>query len=254
MQRKYLFVGVLSLLFLGSSCRSHYVMTGIQRTRLLVDQRYDAHPDPEAVAFLAPYQHDVDSIMSPVVGETAKPLSSFRPESPLSNLLSDILIWSGKKYNEHPVLAVYNMGGIRASFPQGKVTYGDVLEVAPFDNKVCFLTLSGTKLMDLFRQVAHRHGEGLSHGTQLVITRDGQLVSARLNGKEIDPNADYRVVTLDYLAGGNDGLKALGEGSRLFSPQDMENNVRFIIMDFLKEKHSQGLSVNADIEGRIIVE
>ena len=247
MQRKYLFVGILSLLFLGSSCRSHYVMTGIQRTRLLVDQRYDAHPDPEAVAFLAPYQHDVDSIMSPVVGETAKPLSSFRPESPLSNLLSDILIWSGKKYNEYPVLAVYNMGGIRASFPQGKITYGDVLEVAPFDNKVCFLTLSGTKLMDLFRQ-------GLSHGTQLVITRDGQLVSARLNGKEIDPNADYRVVTLDYLAGGNDGLKALREGSRLFSPQDMENNVRFIIMDFFKEKHSQGLSVNADIEGRIIVE
>lgn len=254
MHRNYLFVGALSLLFLGSSCRSHYVVTGIQRTRLLIDHRYDAHPDSEAEAFLVPYQHDVDSIMSPIVGETAKPLSSFRPESPLSNLLSDILIWSGKKYNEHPVLAVYNMGGIRASFPQGKITYGDVLEVAPFDNKICFLTLSGGQLMDLFRQIARRHGEGLSHGVQLVITKDGQLNSARLNGKEIDSNAEYRVATLDYLAGGNDGLKALGEGSRLFSPQDMENNVRFIIMDFFKEKLSQGLSVNADIEGRIKVE
>ena len=74
-----------------SSCRQHYELTDISRSRILVDSCYDVSPDKEAQAFLAPYEHTVDSIMSPVVGETAEYLSSHKPESPLSNLLADIL-------------------------------------------------------------------------------------------------------------------------------------------------------------------
>ena len=64
-----------------------------------------------------------------------------RPESDLSNLLADILVWAAKDYGESPVLGIYNMGGIRADLTKGDVTYGDVLDVAPFENKICFTTL-----------------------------------------------------------------------------------------------------------------
>jgi len=235
------------------SCRSHYEMTGINRTRVLIDKRYDAHHDAKAEAFMVPYKHQVDSMMSPVVGKVARYMAADRPESELSNLLADILVWAGKSYNEKPVFGVYNMGGIRAAFSAGNVTYGDVLDVAPFENKICFLTLSGEKVIELFQQMARTGGEAISHGVQLVF-KDHKLKSALLNGKEIDPNADYRIATIDYVAQGNDNLEAFKSKRDLNSPQETSNNLRFVIMDYFREQTKLGKIVDSRIEGRIIVE
>ena len=97
-------------------------LANISGTRVLVDSRYDAQPDAEATAFLKPYSAKVDSLMSPVVGQTARYMASKRPESELSNLLPDILIWASKRFNEKPDFAVYNVGGIRAAFAKGNIT------------------------------------------------------------------------------------------------------------------------------------
>jgi 2',3'-cyclic-nucleotide 2'-phosphodiesterase (5'-nucleotidase family) len=245
--------GILLLSFMAMSCRSHYQLTDVQRGRILIDNRYDSQVNPKATTFLAPYRAKVDSIMSPVVGTIAKYMAAQKPESEISNLLADILIWGGKAYDEHPDLSVYNVGGIRAAFAKGKVTYGDVVEVAPFENKICFLTLTGEKLLELFQQIAKRGGEGVSHSVNLVITSDRKLKSALLNGKEINPQASYRIATLDYLAQGNDGLVAFKSSTDVKSPQTTENNVRFIIMDYFREQQKMGKIVDAHIEGRIVI-
>ena len=236
-----------------SSCTTHYHVTGMNRTRMLIDKRYDAQPETAAQAFLAPYKQQVDSIMSPVVGRIAKYMAAQRPESTLSNLLADVLIWSGEAYSEKPVVGVYNIGGIRAALAEGNVTYGDVVDVAPFENKICFLTLTGEKLLELFKQIASRGGEGVSHGVELHIG-NRKLISARLNGQEINPQGSYRVATLDYLAQGNDGLVAFKSGTDVVSPQNNENNIRFIIMDYFRAETAKGNVVDANIEGRIVDE
>lgn len=236
-----------------AACASHYTISSIQYERIVIDNRYDAQPDKAAVDFLAPYKHTVDSIMGPVVGMVAHNMDAYRPESELSNLLSDILLWAGKNYNEQPVLAIYNVGGIRSALTKGKVTYGDLLAIAPFENKICFLTLSGEDLTELFGQIASRGGEGVSRGVELVITDDGKLLSARLNGKEIDPKANYRISTIDYLAQGNDGFQAFKKAKNLNAPTEDSNNSRFIIMNYFKEKAAKGEAVSAKIEGRIVV-
>ena len=251
--RKYIFFFVVATALLFSSCASHYRVAGVSLTRILVDSVYDAHPDEAAVAFLAPYKHQVDSVMGPIVGLVACDMVANRPEDKLSNLLPDIFVYMSKYYQETPDFAVYNMGGIRAALTKGEVTYGDVLDVAPFENKICFLTLSGDKVLQLFSQIAKRGGEGVSRGVQLVITRDGELVSARLHGKEIDPQADYRVATIDYLIQGNDGMPALASGINLNMPKDKKNNARFIIRDYFHEMLMKGEVVDAKIEGRIVV-
>ena len=145
-------LGIALFLTIGMSCRSQYQMTGIERSRVLVDRSFDTQYDASLERFIAPYRHEVDSIMSPVVGKAARYMSAQRPESILSNLLADILMWAAKDYHEQPDLAVYNVGGIRAAFAEGNVTYGDVLDVAPFENKICFLTLTGEKLLELLEQ------------------------------------------------------------------------------------------------------
>ena len=256
MKKIRLWKGCLALLLLTTSCTTHYQVADVKGSRVIVDKRYDAALDQEALTFLAPYKQQVDSVMGPVVGVVACDMVADRPESKLSNLLADILVWAGKFYNEQPVLGVYNMGGIRAALTKGEVTYGDVLDVAPFENKICFITLSGAKLLELFQQMAQTGGEGVSKGVELVITSEeigGKLVSARLHGKEIDPQASYRVCTINYLLEGNDGLNALANGTDKVAPQEASNNTRFLILNYFQDMLKQGIVVDAKVEGRIKV-
>lgn len=256
---KQLFIsGILASFLLTSCAPKHYQLVSVERTRIIIDSRYDQNPDQAAAKLLEPYKRVNDSIMGPVLGQVAHNMHPERPESDLSNLVSDILIWASKDYNESPVLAIYNMGGIRADLTKGNVTYGDVLDVAPFENKICFTTLSGVKMMELLRQIAHRGGEGVSKGLELVIKMQpdgehGEFVSAKLHGKEIDPQGEYRVATINYLLEGNDGMPALREGTNIVSPQDKSNNTRFLIMNYFRDKQERGEVVDAQVEGRIKV-
>ena len=258
MNHKLLFSGLLTALLMFSCAPKHYSLVGVERTRIIIDSRYDQNPDQAAVKFLEPYKRVNDSIMGPIVGQVAHNMHPQRPESDLSNLLADILIWAAKDYNEQPVFAVYNMGGIRSDLTKGDVTYGDVLDVAPFENKICFTTLSGEKLMEVFQQIAKRGGEGVSKGVELVIKMDekgekGELLSAKLHGQEIDPQAEYRVTTIDYLLEGNDGVPSLRDGKDVVAPRDASNNTRFLIMNYFRDMQAKGMVVDSRVEGRIKV-
>jgi 2',3'-cyclic-nucleotide 2'-phosphodiesterase (5'-nucleotidase family) len=253
MRKKQLILASCATLMMVSCATKHYQLTSVERSRIIIDSRYDQNPDKAAAEFLAPYKRVNDSIMGPIMGRVAHNMHPDRPESDLTNLLSDILVWAAKDYGEQPVLGVYNRGGVRADLTKGDVTYGDILDVAPFENKICFVTLTGEQLMKLFAQIAKRGGEGVSKGTELVITKDGQLVSARLHGKEIDPTAEYRVTTINYLLEGNDGMPALAEGTNKVAPEEAKNNTRYLIMNYFKDKHARGEIVDAQVEGRIII-
>lgn len=253
MKKSLFFVLVASQLLL-LSCKSQYQVSGIERTRVLVDNRYDGIANTEAEVFIAPFKHVVDSMMSPKVGKVARYMAAMKPESELSNLLADVLVWAGKMYNEKPVFGLYNMGGIRAALAEGDVTYGDVLDVAPFENKICFLTLTGERLLELFQQIASTGGEAVSHAVRMVITPDHQLKSVLLDGKPIDPKATYRLATIDYLAQGNDRMDAFKSKTDVNSPQEESNNLRYIIMDYFREQDKKGIVVDAQIEGRITIE
>ncbi len=254
MKNKFLISGLFSIALLGVSCSgSHYALSGISRQRILIDSTYDASPDARAAAFVAPYTYVVDSMMNPVVGYSAKYMAKRRPESALSDLFSDILLWGGESFNEHPDFAVYNIGGIRAALPKGPITVGAILDAAPFENKICFLTLKGSDVLDLFRQIAMRGGEGVSRGVRLAISRSGQLLDAQVHGRPVDPDGSYRVATLDYLAQGNDDMVAFQKGTDAVSPQEKKNDVRFIIEAYFKQQMKEGKVVNPQVEGRIVV-
>ena len=254
MKRTPIFMAMMAVLVMAvSACRSHYEVAGIQRSRLLIDSCYDAPMDAQTDAFLSPYKHVVDSVMGPVVGRSARYMTAQRPEGTLSNLLADILVWAAKDYNEQPDLGIYNMGGVRADLPKGEITYGNVLDVAPFENKISFVTLSGEVLLELLGQIAAVGGEGMSHSMRMVITKDKKLVSATINGEPIDPARSYRITTIDYLLGGTDKMEAFKKGTNINAPKDASNNTRFIIMNYFRDMQKQGKVVDAEIEGRVTI-
>jgi 2',3'-cyclic-nucleotide 2'-phosphodiesterase (5'-nucleotidase family) len=245
-------VALLTAVMLTSACQTHYEVASIQRTRIVVDNRYDGQPDQKAADFLKPYKHVVDSVLGPVVGHSAKYMTAQRPEGTLSNLLSDILVWAAKDYGEKPDFGLYNMGGVRADLPKGVVTYGDVLDIAPFENKIAFGTMTGADVLELFGQMASVGGEGVSSSVRMVI-KGGRLESATINGEPVDPAKSYRLTTIDYLLGGTDKLEALKKCTNVNAPKDASNNSRFVIMNYFREMEKQGKIVDAEIEGRVIV-
>lgn len=251
---KILLASATMLLMASPTFAQKFKVAKVERTRILVDKKWDAQPDAEAAGFLAPYKSKVDSIMGPVVGSIAHDMTRHRPESELSNLLCDILVWGGKQFDEQPVFSVYNMGGIRSNLAKGKITVGDVNDMAPFENKICFLTLTGDKVLELFQQIAHRGGEGLSSAVRMVITKEGKLMNVTINGEPVDPQKSYRIATLDYLAEGNDQLVAFKSGTDVLAPMQRENNVRYIIMNYFHEMMAQGKVVESRVEGRCVVE
>lgn len=253
MRKKHMLQALAMLVVLASSCATHYHVTGITRTRLLVDNTYDQGLSEQVKTFMQPYTAEVDKLMKPVLGTAAKDLIVDRPESPLSNLVSDIFMWAGQFYGEKPDFGVYNTGGIRASIAKGPITISDVFEVAPFDNKITFVTLSGEKVRELMGQIAYRGGEGVSHEVRLTITPDNKLLSATIGGKEIDPNASYRIVTIDYVAHGNDRMTAFKSGTEVRELTGEDDLSRNIIMKYIQEQTAAGKVVDCALEGRITV-
>ena len=208
MYRKFLFLVFIAVGL--TACRSHYEVTQVERSRILIDSRYDAVVDADARAFLMSYKNKVDSVANRPVGHAAKFMPRHRPESELSNLLSDIMVWAGKFYG-----------------------------------------LSGEAVLELFANFAGNQGEGVSKGVELVMTEEGKLVSAHLNGEPIDPRRDYRIATLNYLVEGNDNMTAFKKSRNIHSPSEEQNDTRFIIMNYFIEMEKQGKAVDADVEGRV---
>ena len=81
----------------------------------------------------------------------------------------------------------------------------------------------------------------------------GRLLSAKINGRDVDPKASYRIVTLDYIAQGNDKMEAFKAKTAVVSPQSEENNVRYLIMDYFRTMMKEGRKVESKVEGRITV-
>ena len=225
-----------------------YELEEVKAGRYEVTNRLDARPDSGAVRVVAPYRHAVDSMMSPVLGESEVAMRADRPESLLSNFVADVLREGSLRVGKMADIGLCNIGGLRSTMPKGKVTYGDVLEIAPFENCLCILPLDGRKLTELMEQIAAVGGEGIS-GARLVITGDGRLLRAEGGGKPIDPNGIYVISTLDYLAEGNDKMYALKDN---LSKKVTNIAVRDLIMESIRRTAAQGDKITARMEGRIV--
>src|SRR6185436_12226907 len=84
----------------------------------------------------------VKAKMAEMIGEATEDLTYSRvAESPLPNLVADAFRETGKTQ-----IAIHNVGGIRSKIAKGKITWGNVFEVLPFQNTLVTLKLTGSQL------------------------------------------------------------------------------------------------------------
>lgn len=242
----------LAVMLMLTSCHSAYEVTKVEGDRIPIDSTWDAKPDAEALALLAPYKAKVDSIMYHVVGTAAMSMDRYRPESPLSNLVADVLRESAADVlGKSADVGLVNVGGVRNLLTEGPITTENIYEILPFENSLCVLTVKGSVLKMLFENIAAKGGEGVS-GIQLKITRDGKLLQGTIDGKPVVDDQLYTVATIDYLADGNDGMIAFPQAENRECPKDA--TLRGLFMKYVERQTAAGKQIASRIEGRVTVD
>ncbi|ADV42277.1 5'-nucleotidase C-terminal domain-containing protein [Bacteroides helcogenes] len=242
----------LAVSLLLTSCHSAYEVTKAEGEIVPINAVWDAKPDAEAMALLAPYKAKVDSVMYHVVGTAEISMDRSRPESLLSNLIADVLRESATVVLGKPAdMGMVNIGGIRSSLTEGIITTENIYEILPFENSLCVLTMKGSVLKQLFENIAARGGEGVS-GIRLRISKDGKLLQGSIGGKPVEEDKTYTVATVDYLADGNDGMIAFPQADKRECPEGA--TLRGLFMKYVENRAEAGKKVTSRIEGRIEVE
>src|SRR5690606_31210719 len=159
-------------------------------------------------ALIAPYKRELQETMDKAISYTPIDLPKDGFNSPLANLNCDMVLEESnlnyqKKHNQKIDICVLNWGGIRRSFTAGDLTVKNVFELMPFENEVVVATLSGEKVLELFRFMSNAEvGHPLS-GIQFVSNDENSIL---INGEKWDRNKNYRVVTNDFLLKGGDQM------------------------------------------------
>ncbi|KAK4243714.1 Metallo-dependent phosphatase-like protein [Corynascus novoguineensis] len=157
-----------------------------------------------------------------------------------------------------PDFALVNAGGVRATIDDGPITRGEVLTAFPFANSVVEVTLTGERLwtvlegiitgvnvdngkpvtsfLQVSRGIRIEYGQASANGT------GNTLVSVTIGDKPLDKTAEYKIVTVDFVAGGGDNM---------FSTP-FEDLVTLDAMDEVLTRHIQATSpVDIALDGRL---
>jgi 5'-nucleotidase len=211
-------------------------------------------PDQSVARLLDPYLAKVATKRNEKIGAhaSARFTKSSGQESPLGDLLTDTLRESSKTD-----VAFVNSGGIRMPLPEGDLIYGDVFEVAPFDNYLSVVQMTGQDILDSL-QMTTTGDRGILQVSGIRYVIDGALPAGHRvtavtlpDGTPLDLKATYRVSMPDFLAAGGDGLMAVM--SRLPKDRfsgDFSRPLRDVWVDMF-HKHAQPLVPGTD--GRIKV-
>ena len=130
---------------------------------------------------------------------------AYGSESAEGNLFCDLMLAA----RPDAQVAMTNGGGLRADLPAGELTYGQLFEAMPFDNRFAIIELSGADLRKLVTTNLERGGGILSWGgltARARCTKAGLEAQIRVAGKPLSDVARYKLATSDFLASGGDGV------------------------------------------------
>lgn len=247
---------------------------GITETKILTWSNEMSAPDLFAIEnSITPVLNQIEESMATqlneVVGKTKVDLTIVDPEAVDSNglpvrivrnqdtNLSDLVTDAFLDASEADISLV-NGGGIRQSIRAGDITYGDVLEVFPFNNQMCVIEATGQQILDALEWGAQTtpdengaflHTAGMTYDIDVSIptpcksNESGMLTSIEgerrvknvmVNGEPIDPAKTYTVAGIDYV------LLNKGDGNTAFADAKvLENQVKKdaqVIIDFITDK------------------
>ena len=238
------------------------VVTKAEGEPYLIDASVKA--DEDFKGQLATLLGPIEEMTSQVIGTTTDKLEGAREvcrvqECSMGNLLADAIL--DRVADQGATIAFQNGGGIRASIDAGEVTVGDVLTVLPFSNTLATVQVSGADVIEAlengvsdiengagrFAQVA-----GLKYTYTLANPAGSRVSDVMVKGEgdtwvPIDEDADYIVVTNNYVRGGGDGYETFASGE---NPYDFGPPLEQVVAEYIAKL---GGEYTPYLDGRITV-
>jgi 2',3'-cyclic-nucleotide 2'-phosphodiesterase (5'-nucleotidase family) len=212
--------------------------------------------DPAVDAVLAPYSakvHELDAPIGKLVGELKK---GGMGAGSLGNFVADALRARAEvKLGKPVLLAITNSGGLRKNeFAEGNLSSNDIYQLLPFENALVVLDLTGEQLRRfLYIVVTHRDAQSGARITYRTNEKkESEIVAVRLGSsgaveKEIDPQATYTIVTIDYLVKRGGDYSILQEAKNV---RPLGLTMRDAVLDYVKAETAAGRAVKATLDGR----
>lgn len=242
---------LLTVLLMMVACGSKKSYTVKSMTGQYLPVTTTNHPDSDMLAFVNSYKVQLDREMNKVIGHSAQDMSTGRPESLLTNLTSDLMREIDTEHTQgKPIdIAFMNVHGIRAPIAKGEVTVGDIFDAYPFDNALYIVQLKGIYLTEIFESYASIGGAGVSKNVKLTV-KDKKLIEALVDGKPVDKDKVYTIITLDYLAEGNDKMDAM-----LKAEWSAETGIKLrdYMLESVKKIEAKGEKIVSKLDGRITI-
>jgi len=176
----------------------------------------------------------VAPIVETPVGESNIDLvRDYNNESVMGDIVTDSMLWSADLYddgelNDSVDVAFTNPGGLRADIvaPEGAtlpytITWGQTFETLPFGNTLYLMDLTGAQIQDLLDQSATLYkGILQTSGASYYWYNDTGdnaptawgAYDVMIDGEPLMRDEVYRIVTNDFLAGGQDGWTTFADG------------------------------------------
>lgn len=185
---------------------------------------------PELDAVIESYTAALDSFRKEIVGyqdlDMPDGMEACRTGDCLGGMVTaDAMLEYARSYGAD--IALCNGGAVRAAFPQGEISLGDILTMHPFGNQVVLREYIGEQILDALEHGVAENGGGGPHllqvaGLRYVVDAErpagSRVIAADIVDEEgglapLDLKARYAVVTLEYLVRGGDGYDMLKEGT-----------------------------------------
>ncbi len=128
-------------------------------------------------------------------------------DSPLGNLFADII----KDHAKEADFALHNTGGVRVDILKGDITKRDVISAFPFPNKVMLVRVNGAFIKKLIAKSLYEKRSLFQFSNNVKVEfrwkhNRAEIVSIKIDGKDLDKDKMYLVAVNDYIAnGGSEG-------------------------------------------------
>jgi len=173
------------------------------------------HPDAAISQLVRDAQGAVGPRVARVVAHS--PVNLTRSMSPAGESVLGDLVADAQRAALGADISLMNAGGLRADLPAGNLTWGDVLTLHPFGNRILALDMTGAQVLEVLEEQWSAdpvaiprilRTSGLYYEWDPAKPAGAHVVEAcDSHHQALRPAGNYRVAVNDFLVGGGDDFK-----------------------------------------------
>lgn len=205
---------------------------------------------------LAPYSEKVRAL-SLVIGNTEGNLKKDPiGAGNLGNFVTNAMLREAKQKSGRQIaFAIMNAGGLRKNeIAKGQLRASDIFELLPFENALLLIDLSGAQLLKIIQSGTRDAQAGARIQFRWNAQNRTEVIAAKLidaqGERDIDPNAVYSIVTIDYLYNLKSGTYGVLQEAKNVQP--LYVTLRDAVLNYVRAETAAGRSVPSQLDDRFV--